>query len=101
MRILVRDSELYQTIADMARFLEAGASKEDYSFLDGGTTLEIYSCLLNQCRTSAEWLTLETRYESVGGHVYCPDDNEWEIMHDDPQGSVLEHAVSLLRQWAD
>jgi hypothetical protein len=67
------DSELYQTLADMARFLEALATKTDYSFVDGGESLEISTDLLSQCRSNPDWLALEKRYEQVNGHIYSPD----------------------------
>lgn len=69
----VQDSELYQTLADIARFLEANATKADYSFVDGGESLEINSALLCQCRYNPDWLTLEKRYEQVNGNIYSPD----------------------------
>jgi hypothetical protein len=69
----VKDSQLYQTLADMARFLEANAKKTDYGFVDGGESLEIRKDLLSQCRSNPDWLILEKRYEQVNGHIYSPD----------------------------
>ncbi len=69
----LKDSQLYQTLADMARFLEANAKKTDYSFVDGGESLEISTALLLTCRSNPDWLILEKRYEQVNGHIYSPD----------------------------
>jgi hypothetical protein len=77
MRTLVLDSELYHALADLARFLEANATKEDYGFLDGGQTLEIRSTLLEKCRQNLEWQQLEQRYEQVNGSLYTPD-GDWD-----------------------
>jgi hypothetical protein len=79
MRTNVLASTLYRTIADVAAYLEANASPEQWGFEDGGTSLEICSELLHQCRQDETWTQLEERYESVGACVYSPDDNEWEV----------------------
>lgn len=77
-------SDLYQTLADMARFLESALEKEEdyFAFGDEGTTLEISSALLEQCRSNPEWQALEQRYEQVGGNLWCPNEDldcEWEV----------------------
>jgi hypothetical protein len=77
-------SDFYQTLADMARFLESVLENdEDYfAFGDEGTTLEISSGLLEQCRVNSEWQALEQRYELVGGNLLPPDEDldcEWEV----------------------
>lgn len=45
----VLDSTLHYCIADIARFLEENVPGK-YTFMDGGTTLEIASDALIQCR---------------------------------------------------
>lgn len=78
-RLNVSTSTLHRAIADVAEFLEANADPKLWGFLDGGTTLEIYTEPLKRCRQSATWTALEQRYEAVGGSIYSPDDNEWEV----------------------
>ncbi|HEY9606763.1 MAG TPA: hypothetical protein V6C85_34460 [Allocoleopsis sp.] len=65
-------SDLYQTLADIARFLESALENEkDYFvFGDEGSTLQISSALLEQCRSTPEWQELEQRYQHVGGVVH-------------------------------
>lgn len=79
MRQDVLASTLYHTVGDVAQFLEATASPEQWSFLDGGTTLEICSELLTQCRQDNAWTQLEERYEAVGGCIYCPDSDDYDL----------------------
>jgi hypothetical protein len=79
MRQDVLASVLHRAIADVAEYLEANGSSEQWGFEDGGTSLEICSELLNQCRQDEAWTVLEQRYDAVGGCVYCPDDSEWEV----------------------
>jgi hypothetical protein len=78
-RINVPASTLHRTIADVAEFLESNADSNLWGFLDNGETLEIYTAALTKCRQNAVWTALEQRYESVGGNIYSPDDNEWEV----------------------
>lgn len=77
-------STLHRTIADVAEFLERYTAVDNeastqWDFLDAGETLEISVVLLNEFRKSDAWTALEQRYESVGGNIYSPDDNEWEV----------------------
>jgi hypothetical protein len=72
-------STLHRTIADVAEFLESNANANLWGFLDNGETLEIYTATLESCRQNAAWTALEQRYEAVGGNIYSPDDNEWEV----------------------
>ena len=72
-------STLHRTIADVAEFLESNALSDQWGFLDNGETLEIYSSALEDCRQCEGWTALEQRYEAVGGNIYSPDDNEWEV----------------------
>lgn len=75
----ISTSALHRVIAITAEYLEDNLSPELFSFMDGGTTLEICSEALSQCRQSCEWQQLEQGYEAAGGSIYCPDDNEWEV----------------------
>lgn len=80
----VSASTLHRTIADVAEFLErytalANEASTQWGFLDNGETLEISFGLLNEFCQCEGWATLEQRYESVGGNIYSPDDNEWEV----------------------
>jgi hypothetical protein len=75
----VNASTLHRTIAEVAEFLESNADANLWGFLDNGETLEIYTAALNDCRQSPTWTALEQRYEAVGGNIYSPDDNEWEV----------------------
>ncbi|MBD2130072.1 hypothetical protein NDI39_29325 [Microcoleus sp. ZQ-A2] len=79
MSINIPASTLHRTIADVAEFLETNADANEWGFLDNGETLEIYSSQLEACRRNVAWTALEQRYFSVGGNIYCPDDNEWEV----------------------
>lgn len=78
-RLEVPASTLHRTIADVAEFLESNALSDQWGFLDNGETLEIYLSVLDKCRQNAAWTALEQRYEAVGGNIYSPDDNEWEV----------------------
>ena len=80
----VSASTLHRTIADVAEFLERYTAVDNeastqWGFLDNGETLEISFGLLNEFRLNATWTALEQRYEAVGGNIYSPDDNEWEV----------------------
>ena len=79
MSVNVPASTLHRTIADVAEFLESNADANEWGFLDNGETLEIYTAALEKCRKDGWWRTLEQRYFSVGGNIYSPDDNEWEV----------------------
>jgi hypothetical protein len=77
-------STLHRTIADVAEFLERYTAVDNeastqWGFLDNGETLEICHRLLEEFRQCEAWTALEQRYEAVGGNIYCPDDNEWEV----------------------
>jgi hypothetical protein len=83
-RIDVPASTLHRTIADVAEYLERYTAVDtealtQWGFLDNGETLEISVKLLNEFRQGDAWVALEARYEAVGGNIYCPDDNEWEV----------------------
>lgn len=75
----VSASTLHRTIADVAEFLETNADANLWGFLDNGQTLEIYTATLESCRQSPTWTALEQRYEAVGGNIYSPDSDEWEV----------------------
>jgi len=47
--------------------------------MDGGTTLDLSAEALNQCCEDPHWQALARDYESSGGSISCPDDNEWEV----------------------
>lgn len=84
MSLNVPASTLHRTIADVAEFLERYTAVDteassQWGFLDNGETLEISVVLLNEFRQGEAWTLLEQRYEAVGGNVYSPDDNEWEV----------------------
>ncbi len=84
MSVNVPASTLHRMIADVAEFLERYTAVDtealtQWGFLDNGETLEISSALLNEFRLIDAWKALEARYESVGGNIYSPDDNEWEV----------------------
>jgi hypothetical protein len=84
MSVNVPTSTLHRVIADVAEFLERYTAVDNeastqWGFLDNGETLEISVKLLNEFRLNDAWVALEKRYEDVGGNIYCPDDNEWEV----------------------
>lgn len=72
-------STRHRVIADVAEYLEVNTDANEWGFLDNGETLEIYTAALESCRLNSAWRTLEQRYEAVGGSIYSPDDNEWEV----------------------
>lgn len=78
-RINVPTSTLHRAIAAIAEYLEDEFSAELFSFMDGGTTLDLCSEALNQCRQDPHWQALAQNYEALGGSISCPDDNEWEV----------------------
>lgn len=78
-RINVPASTLHKAIAAIAEYLEDEFSAELFSFMDGGTTLDICSEALSQCRLDPCWQALAQNYESLGGSISCSDDNEWEV----------------------
>ena len=78
-RISVPTSTLHKAIASVAEYLENEFSAELFSFMDGGTTLDICSEALTQCRLDPHWQTLARTYESLGGSISNSDDNEWEV----------------------
>ena len=75
-RINVPASMQHKAIAE---YLEDKFSPELFSFMDGGTTLDLSAEALNQCRQDPHWQALARHYESSGGSISCPDDNEWEV----------------------
>ena len=78
-RISVPASSLHRAIAAIAEYLEDEFSSELFSFMDGGTTLDICSEALSQCKSDPRWQTLAKTYESLGGSISSSDDNEWEV----------------------
>ncbi len=72
-------STLHKAIAAVAEYLEDKFSPDLFGFLDGGTTLEIMSEALLQVSSSDEWQRLLQQYEQVGGTIYSPDNDEWEV----------------------
>lgn len=78
-RIDVPASTLHRAIAAIAEYLEDEFSPELFSFMDGGTTLDICSEALSQCRLDPRWQALAREYEALGGSISCPDANEWEV----------------------
>jgi hypothetical protein len=77
-RISVPVSSLHRAIAAVAEYLEDELSPELFSFMDGGTTLDICSEALSQCRQDPRWLSLAQTYESNGGSISSSDSDEWE-----------------------
>jgi hypothetical protein len=78
-RINVPASTLHKAIAAIAEYLEDEFSSELFSFMDGGTTLDICAEALAQCQKDARWQTLAQAYESLGGSISSSDSNEWEV----------------------
>ncbi len=78
-RIDVPASTLHKAIASVAEYLEDEFSPELFSFMDGGTTLDICSEALSQCQSDPHWQTLAREYEALGGSISSSDDNEWEV----------------------
>lgn len=79
MRDYVPASTLHRAIAAIAEYLEAEFSPELFSFMDGGTTLDVCSEALSQCRQDPHWQALAQNYESLGGSISCPDSDDWEV----------------------
>lgn len=77
-RINAPASTLHKAIAAVAEYLEDEFSTELFSFMDGGTTLDICSEALSQCRLDPHWRTLARTYEALGGSISCSDENDWE-----------------------
>jgi len=77
--INVPASTLHKAIAAVAEYLEDQFSPELFAFMDGGTTLDLSSEALSQCRLDPHWHALAREYESLGGSISCPDSNEWEV----------------------
>lgn len=78
-RINVPASTLHKAIAAVAEYLEDEFSPELFSFMDGGTTLDLSSEVLSQSQSDLHWQALAREYESLGGSISCPDSNEWEV----------------------
>ena len=78
-RINVPASMQHRALAAIAEYLEHEFSPELFSFMDGGTTLNICSEALSKCQSDPRWQALAREYESLGGSISCPDDNEWEV----------------------
>lgn len=78
-QVNVPASTLHKAIASVAEYLEDEFSPELFSFMDGGTTLDICSEALSQCHQDPHWLTLAQNYEALGGSISSSDDNEWEV----------------------
>jgi hypothetical protein len=79
MKINVPASQQHKAIAAIAEYLEDEFSSELFSFMDGGTTLDICSEALAQCRQNPHWQTLAREYEANGGSISSSDDDEWEV----------------------
>ena len=79
-RINVPASTLHKAIAAIAEYLEDEFSSELFSFMDGGTTLDVCSEALSQCKSDPRWQTLAREYETLGGSISSSDDNEWEVV---------------------
>jgi hypothetical protein len=80
MKINVPASQQHKAIAAIAEYLEDEFSSELFSFMDGGTTLDICSEALAQCRQNPHWQTLAQTYESNGGSISSSDaDDDWEV----------------------
>lgn len=79
-RIDVPASTLHKAIAAVAEYLEDEFSPELFSFMDGGTTLEMRSEALSQCRQDPHWQELVRKYEALGGSISSSDNNEWEVV---------------------
>jgi hypothetical protein len=79
MRLDILTSTLHHTVGDLAQFLEAAEMPEQWSFLDGGTTLEICFELLDNCRQHEEWLSLEKRYTELNCCIFCPDSDDYDL----------------------
>jgi hypothetical protein len=77
--INVPASTLHKAIAAVAEYLEDEFSPELFSFMDGGTTLDLSAEVLSQSQSDPHWQTLAREYESLGGSISCPDSNEWEV----------------------
>jgi hypothetical protein len=75
----VPTSALHRAIASVAEYLEDEFSPDLFNFMDGGTTLNLSSEALSQCQSDPHWRTLAQTYESLGGSISCPDDNDWEV----------------------
>jgi hypothetical protein len=71
-------STLHKAIAKVAEYLEDEFSPELFSFMDGGTTLDICSEALSQCQSDPHWQALAQTYESCGGSISCSDHSFWE-----------------------
>ncbi len=72
-------SALHKAIAAVAEYLEDKFSPELFSFMDGGTTLDICSEALSQCQQNPHWQALAQEYESLGGSISSSDLDEWEV----------------------
>ncbi len=78
-RVNVLASTLHRAIAAVAEYLEDEFSPELFSFMDGGTTLDICSEALSQCQSDPRWPTLAQNYESLGGSISSSGSDEWEV----------------------
>lgn len=79
MRVNVPASTLHRAIAAITKYLEDEFSPQMFSFMDGGTTLDITSEALTQCQSDPHWQALAQSYEALGGSISCSDANEWEV----------------------
>lgn len=69
-------STLHRAVAAIAEFLEDEFPPDLFSFMDGGTTLNIAGEALSQLSFSDHWQRLATAYEHAGGTIYCPDSED-------------------------
>lgn len=72
-------SQQHQAIAAIAYYLEQNCKDTAFDFMDGGLTLDIQSGALQWCRENEGFDQLEQDYLAVGGNVYCPDSELWEV----------------------
>ncbi len=78
-RISVPASTLHKAIAALAEYLEDEFSPELFSFMDGGTTLDLSAEASSQCQSDPYWQALARTYESNGGSISSSDSDEWEV----------------------
>lgn len=78
-RFYVPTSTLHKAIAAVAEYLEDEFSSELFSFMDGGTTLDLCSEALSQCQSDPHWQELARDYEALGGSISSSDSDEWEV----------------------
>lgn len=73
----MKNALFYQTVADISGFLEQEISRELYTVMDGGETLEICAETLQRLREYSTWHVLESQYSQVGGYLTPVGDDSW------------------------